>query len=50
MKQIYKGYEISTKPNEWGYFEAISTKDCDAPTITAKTIRQLKVEIDDLDF
>jgi len=43
----YKGYEIDTQENGYGYFEAIST-DCDAPIIFANTIEKVKVEIDEL--
>jgi len=49
MTEIYKDYEIYTQANDWGYFEATSTKDCDAPIIVAKTIEQLKIEIDELE-
>ena len=43
----YKGYEIDLTANEWGYFEAIKTIDCDAPIKFNKTLDGLKAEIDD---
>ena len=46
-QEIYKGFEIAIKPNLWGYFEAISTTDCDAQIIYAKTVSELKIEIDE---
>ena len=44
----YKEYEIDTKGNCYGYFEATSLNDCDAPIIFADTIEKVKVEIDEL--
>jgi len=48
MDEIYKDYEICTKKNYWGYFEAVHINDCDAPIIVAREIEQLKIEIDEL--
>ncbi len=42
----YKNYIISSPSNEWGYFEA-TPQDCDATMIHAKSIEQLKIEIDE---
>lgn len=49
MDMIYKNYKINDKPNEWGYFEAINTIDCDAPTIISNTVEKLKIEINELE-
>jgi len=46
--EIYKNYEINLKPNLWGYYEGISTIDCDALIIFALTIEEIKIEIDQL--
>jgi hypothetical protein len=45
--RIYKGYEIDTQDNGYGYFEATSINDCDASIIFANTIEKVKVEIDE---
>ncbi len=42
----YKGYVIQPK-NEWGMYEAVSLKDCDAAIIYDRTLSGLKVEIDE---
>jgi hypothetical protein len=44
--EIYKGYEISPQQNEWGYFEA-TPKDCDSPQMFSKTLKGLKLDIDE---
>ena len=49
MIEIYKDYEIYNQVNDWGYFEATSIQDCDAPMIAARTIEQLKTKIDELE-
>jgi len=49
MKQIYKGYSIDDVANEWGYFEAINTEDCDAVIIICNTLEKLIIEIDELE-
>ena len=49
MDVIYKDYRIYDQANEWGYFEAVSEKDCDSPIIIARTMEQLKIEIDELE-
>jgi hypothetical protein len=43
----YKNYTIDLTQNEWGYFEA-TPDDCDGKMIYAKSINQLKIEIDEL--
>lgn len=43
----YKGYDIRLQKNQFGYFEAVNRKDCDAQVLHAKTITQLKTEIDE---
>jgi hypothetical protein len=43
-KEIYKGYQISK--NEFGYFEAYNTNDCDQPMVNGKTIQEVKGMID----
>jgi hypothetical protein len=48
IDEIYKGYEISNQVNEGGYFEAINTVDCDADIIVCKTVKEIKIEIDEL--
>ncbi len=45
MKLIYKNYEI--EKNEWGYYEATNTLDCDAFMIHNKSLEGLKIEIDE---
>lgn len=45
---IYKGYILDEKPNEWGYFEAYHIKDCDRVMLKAKTLKELKTDIDEL--
>ncbi len=47
---IYKEYEIDTQGNGYGYFEAISVQDCDAAVLVAKTIEELKTDIDELNY
>tara|TARA_R110000851_G_C12643369_1_gene519289 strand:+ start:218 stop:367 length:150 start_codon:yes stop_codon:yes gene_type:complete len=49
MDEIYKDYRIYDQANDWGYFEAHSEKDCDAPIVVARTMEQLKIEIDELE-
>ena len=44
----YREYEIDKQGNGYGYFEATSINDCDAPIIFANTIEKVKVEIDEL--
>ena len=44
----YREYEIDAQENGYGYFEATSINDCDAPIIFANTIEKVKVEIDEL--
>ena len=44
----YKNYKLTNKPNEWGYYEAISLIDCDAYILYDKTLRGLKLQIDEL--
>lgn len=46
--EIYKGYEISSKPNYWGYYEATEWNNCDAFMVTGKTIDEVKNIIDEL--
>lgn len=47
MDEIYKDYGICTQANEWGYYEATNLNDCDAYMKYAKSIEELKTEIDD---
>ena len=49
MDEIYKDYEIYTKKNYWGYFEAVHINDCDAPILISRTIEGLKIEIDEIE-
>ena len=44
---VYKNYDIDTKDNCWGYFEATNLNDCDAPILFANTIEKLKIEINE---
>ncbi len=44
---VYKNYDIDTEDNGWGYFEATSLVDCDAPILFANTIEKLKIEINE---
>ena len=41
----YKGYKIER--NEWGYYEATNTNDCDEPIKYNKSIHDLMNEIDE---
>ncbi len=43
----YKGYEIDPDENGWGYYEAISINDCDAPIIFADSVEKVIIEIDE---
>jgi len=45
MEEIYKNFRISK--NEFGYHEAVDLTDCDAYVLFAKTLEQLKTEIDE---
>jgi len=49
MSVIYGNWKIETKPNEWGYFEAINIKDCDAFIIRGKTLDIVRTEIDEVE-
>ena len=42
----YKGFII--EKNDFNYYEATNTKDCDALMLFAKTKDLLKIEIDEL--
>ena len=46
-KYKYKGYELSTKANEWGYFEAVPD-DCDGLMMFNRSYSGLKEDIDDI--
>jgi hypothetical protein len=48
MTEKYKGYNIDTVANEWGYYEAYSIDDCDAFMEFANSIEELKINIDEL--
>ena len=41
----YKNFRITK--NEVNYYEAENLSDCDAPLLWAKTIEELKIEIDE---
>lgn len=42
----YKHHDITL--NEWGYYEAYDTREDEAVIIHAKTLEQIKIEIDEL--
>ena len=44
---IYRGYKIEL--NEWGYYEAESLEDCDSSFLYAKTLEEIKIEIDEIE-
>jgi len=43
-------YELTTTPNEWGYYEATNLIDCDAFMLHDKTLEGLKIQIDELEY
>jgi hypothetical protein len=45
--EMYKGWAI--EQNEFGYWEAINLKNCDAQVMFAKLLSVLKIQIDELD-
>lgn len=47
---VYKNYEISEKPNDFGYYEGVNITDCDAQVLTAKSIDEVKIEVDELEL
>jgi hypothetical protein len=44
--EIYKGYKIEYF--YFGYFSAENLNDCDAEILTAKSIEELKIQINEL--
>ena len=47
MSEIYKNWEIMKSPYAVGYYEAINLYDCDANMIIAKSVEEIKAEIDE---
>ena len=47
-QETYKGYKIEEE--DYGFFGATNTTDCDEPMIHCKTIESLKQEIDELEW
>jgi hypothetical protein len=47
MKEIYKNWEIRKSDYAVGYYEATNLNDCDALMKWAKSIEEIKTEIDE---
>ena len=47
MKEIYKNWEIRKSDYAVGYYEATNLNDCDADMIIAKSVEEIKTEIDE---
>lgn len=47
IKEIYKGWEIEKA--DYRYYEATNLNDCDASQIFAKSVKEVKLEIDEED-
>jgi hypothetical protein len=47
MREIYKNWQIRKSDYAIGYYEATNLNDCDAYMKHAKSIEQLKIEIDE---
>lgn len=45
--EIYNGWEIKKSDYAVGYYEAINLNDCDAYMKYAKSIEEIKIEIDE---
>lgn len=45
--EIYKNWEIKKSDYAIGYYEAINLNDCDAFMKHAKSIEEIKIEIDE---
>tara|TARA_R110000824_G_C15145990_1_gene670493 strand:+ start:1246 stop:1410 length:165 start_codon:yes stop_codon:yes gene_type:complete len=45
IKEIYKGWEIEKA--DYGYYEATNLNDCDAFQIFDRSVKALKLEIDE---
>lgn len=50
LEYRYKEYQMTHQRNEYGFFEAYSLTDCDAVMIYAKTLDDLKTDIDELEY
>ena len=48
MSEIYKNWEIIKSPYAVGYYEATNLYDCDANMIIAKSVEEIKTEIDEI--
>ncbi len=49
MKMIYKNWEIRESDYAVGYYEATNLIDCDACMIRAKSVEEIKTEINELE-
>ena len=50
MKEIYKNWEIRKSDYAVGYYEATNLNDCDACMIHAKSVEEIKTEIDENEY
>ena len=48
--EIYKNWEIIKSPYAVGYYEATNLNDCDADMIIAKSVEEIKTEIDENEY
>ena len=46
--EIYKNWEITKSDYAVGYYEATNLNDCDACMIHAKSVEEIKTEIDEI--